>query len=169
MSALNIEAILTALNNGSVRYMLIGGANFMIRHAPLLTYDVDVWVDDNEENLARLGKMLHTLKAEWGPTEQTWQVVPADWKWLMRQAVFCMTTPIGALDVFREVRGLEQQFEACYARSASVTLPSGITFRALSDEDMLQSQLALSPHEQNQVKIETLKRAIANGNRSQAT
>jgi hypothetical protein len=169
MNALNIEAILTALNNGGVRYLLIGGANFMIRHVPLLTYDVDVWVEDNDENLARLGKTLNALKAEWGPTEQTWQVVPADWKWLTRQTVFCMTTPIGALDVFREVRGLEQQFEACYARSVEVKLPTGIAFRALCDEDMLGSQLALSPHEQNQVKIETLKTAIANASRPQAT
>ena len=78
-------------------------------------------------------------------------------------------TPLGALDVFRDVRGLEGQFQECFARSAPVTLPSGVVFHALSDVDMLQSQLALAPHEQNPIKIDKLKNAIAHGRRTQET
>ena len=87
MNALNIEAILTALNNGSVRYLPIGGANFMIRHVPLLTCDVDVWVEDNDQNLARLGRTLNALKAEWGPIEQTWQCFEANWRFLLTSRI----------------------------------------------------------------------------------
>ena len=163
MNQLNIEAILSTLNEGSVRFLLIGGVNFMIRHVPLLTYDVDVWVDEQEDNLSRLSFALNKMEAEWGPTEDSWKIVPSHSNWLKQQMVFCMTTPLGALDVFRDLRGLEGQFENCFSRSVSVTLNSGLVVRALSDEDMLQSQLALAPHEQNPVKVETLRKAIANG------
>ena len=34
---MNIDRILTELNHHGVRYLLIGGVNFMLRHKPVLT------------------------------------------------------------------------------------------------------------------------------------
>lgn len=53
---MNIDQILQALNGQQVDYMLIGGMNFLIRHVPELTYDVDIWVRDDGENLEAIAR-----------------------------------------------------------------------------------------------------------------
>ena len=94
---MNVDAILRALNDEQVDYLLIGGVNFLLRHEPELTFDVDVWVADSDENLKRLNRALRALGAAWGPTETTWAPVPEDSAWLRRQMVFCLTTLRAAL------------------------------------------------------------------------
>ena len=39
---MNVDHILETLNGHQVVYLLIGGMNFLLRHTPVLTYDVDV-------------------------------------------------------------------------------------------------------------------------------
>jgi hypothetical protein len=38
----------------------------MLRHQPVLTFDVDLWVDDSAENLNKVADALRELGAEWG-------------------------------------------------------------------------------------------------------
>jgi hypothetical protein len=38
---MNVDAMLRVLNEEQVDYLLIGGMNFLIRHLPELTFDVD--------------------------------------------------------------------------------------------------------------------------------
>src|SRR6476661_6609192 len=113
---MNVDEILLTLNAEQVDYVLIGGMNFLIRHLPELTFDVDIWVQDVSENLARLNRCLRGLGAEWGPTENQWAAVPDDWHWLEIQSDFCLTTREGALDVFRDVVGLEGAYPEAKAR-----------------------------------------------------
>ena len=49
----NIDHILATLGRHQVDYLLIGGVNFLLRHAPVLTYDVDVWIEGTR-NKARV-------------------------------------------------------------------------------------------------------------------
>ena len=42
---MNVDRILETLNRQDVRYILIGRMNFLLRHTPVLTFDVDVWVE----------------------------------------------------------------------------------------------------------------------------
>src|SRR5215471_1063483 len=114
---MNVDEILQALNTEAVDYLLIGGMNFLIQHLPELTFDVDVWVRDDQANLICLNRSLRRLGAEWGRTEADWAAVSDDWHWLQTQTVFCLTTPHGALDIFREVHGLEGRYRECKARS----------------------------------------------------
>jgi hypothetical protein len=158
---MDIDGILTALHQHEVQYLLIGGVNFLLRHAPELTFDVDVWISDTAENRARLNTALRRLRAEWGPTETDWAPVPEDPAWLLRQPIFCLTTPSGALDIFREVQGLEGEFEQAFRRGIQSQTPSGIPYHGLSDEDMLRCQEALNPSEQKPGRMETLRRAIS--------
>ena len=51
---MNVDHILRALHEEHVDYLLIGGMNFLLRHRPELTFDVDIWVRDDAENLERL-------------------------------------------------------------------------------------------------------------------
>ena len=97
--------------------MLVGGMNFMMRHAPVLTFDIDIWIEDAAANLERCERALVELNAAWGNTEADWgpvaQRAPG---WLKAQSVFCLTSSHGAIDVFREVRGLDH-WQACWARA----------------------------------------------------
>ena len=157
---MNIDRILSELNSAEVDYLLIGGVNFLLRHQGPLTHDVDVWVRDSEENLTRLLVALQHLDAEWGRTDATWGPVAKDTSWLKSQAIFCLLTSAGSLDIFRQVRGLEDQYEQCRQRAIASRTSSGVPYLALADEDMLQTQLVLDPAEQKLDRISVLKRAL---------
>lgn len=140
---MNVDSILSAMNRRGVEYLLIGGVNYMLRHRPVLTFDVDLWIEDVPENRQRCVQALVELDAEWGPTEQEWgPVTRLAGDWLSRQPVFSFLTKDGPLDVFRAVKGLES-WSACAARARQEATPAGVAYRGLSDRDMLACQLAL--------------------------
>jgi hypothetical protein len=157
---MNVDEILRAFNEEQVDYLLIGGMNFLLRHLPEATYDVDVWTRDTPANLERVNCALRRLGAQWGATEKEWRDVPADWNWLKRQACFCLTTDHGALDVFRDVRGLEGRYNECRAAAVPSKTRQGIDYLALSDEHMLACQEALPEHERKPTRVATLRRII---------
>jgi hypothetical protein len=157
---MNVDAMLRVLNEEQVDYLLIGGMNFLLRHLPELTFDVDIWAADGEENLRRLNRALRRLGAQWGRTEAEWRPVPEDPGWLRSQPVFSLTTDHGALDIFREVRGLEGRFADCKARRVPVETAAGVACPSLSDQDMLACQEALPPGEQKTRRMEVLREAI---------
>jgi len=140
---MHVDAILDSFARHEVDAILIGGMNFLLRHEPVLTFDVDFWVSNDEANLARVAKALRALEAKWGKTEGDWGPVSEDPAWLRSQAVFCLTSPHGAIDIFRAVEGLAGQYEACKTRSSEERTPNGAFYRSLSDQDMLACQLAL--------------------------
>jgi hypothetical protein len=157
----NVDEILAALNRRGVDYVLIGGMNFLLRHKPVLTFDVDVWVADHDANLTALNLALGDLGAAWGRTEQAWGPVGADPAWLRQQDCFCLTTRHGAVDVFREVLGLEGRYAECKASAVRSQTASGVPYPGLSDPHMLECQLALEPGKRSQDRITTLRLAIA--------
>ena len=159
---MNVDEILKALNEEQVDYLLIGGMNFLLRHSPELTFDVDVWVRDEAVNLERVNRALQRLGAEWGASDKNWREIPSDWRWLQRQGCFCMTTTNGALDVFRDVRGLEGRYNECSGAAVPSVTTRGVKFMALSDEHMLACQQALPENERKAKRVEILTRAIAN-------
>jgi len=75
--------------------------------------------------------------------------------WLSRQGVFALHSPHGAIDVFRSVHGLPG-WPTAAARAVSEQTPTGISYYGISDEDMLQCQLALAPALQNQTRVQYL-------------
>jgi hypothetical protein len=157
---MNVDEILGRLNDQNVNFLLIGGMNFLLRHSPELTFDVDIWARDTPENLARLNQALRRLGASWGPTEKEWAAIPADWRWLERQMVFCLTTDHGALDVFRDVRGLEGRYDECRAAASPIHTAAGVPFASLSDEHMLACQEALPEAERKERRMDILREEI---------
>ena len=153
---MNVDAILEIFHRHKVDTILIGGMNFLLRHQPVLTFDVDFWVRDTDENLSRVTAALRELDAQWGKNEKTWGPLAANHDW-RNQSVFCMTTQHGAIDIFREVRGLENQYTSCYDRSLLEQTASGISYRSLSDKDMLACQLALPENERRLDRVAFLK------------
>ncbi len=158
---MNVDAILSALNTHDVDYVLIGGVNFLLNHAPVLTFDVDIWIQDEKQNREQLTAALMDLKAEWGPDDLHWKPVGPDVAWLMRQNVFCLTSNEGAIDIFREVKGLEGCYAECKARAGAKRTGSGIQYSSLSDEDMLRCQEALDLAQQHHDRVKYLREVIA--------
>jgi hypothetical protein len=157
---MNVDRIIGGFNEHGVRYLLIGGMNFLLRHKPVLTFDVDLWIEDTDENLRRCEAALSELDAAWGVGESDWGPVkdkPSGW--LRRQAVFCMTSPYGAIDVFRSVRGLAGWAES-HAESVECVMASGMSCRGLSDGDMLKCQLSLDEADRKQDRIRELRKAM---------
>jgi len=161
---MNVDRILNAFESHSADYILIGGVNFLLNHAPELTFDVDLWIRDDEANWQSTNAALRELQAEWGPSEQEWKAVPPDPLWLRRQSVFCLTSPYGAIDVFREVKGLEGRYAECKAAAPRRSTANGQSYTSLSDRDMLQCQLALPENVRKISRVEILRRATGQTN-----
>jgi hypothetical protein len=162
--AVNIDHVLQTLNDHRVDYLLIGGVNFLLRHVPVLTFDIDIWIEDTPENRARCEAALGALNAEWGVTDDDWKpVVDHPAGWLDRQLVFCLNSPHGAIDVFRKVAGLDtwrkSQAEAIPGETAA-----GVTYQGISDKDMLRCQLALDRGLQKRQRIEALEESLREHN-----
>ena len=156
---MNPGRILSVFAQANVDCLLIGGMNFYLRHRPVSTFDVDFWVRDDAENLQRVSAALLELQAQWGATEDAWAPVPRDAVWLTKQFVYCLTSPAGAIDIFRAVRGLES-YEACKSRSLLCQTSDGIAYRSLSDADMLACQLALPEGERRLDRIAYLEKLL---------
>ena len=157
---MNADEILKNFNQNRVAYLLIGGMNYLLRHKPVLTFDVDIWIDDTKINRGRCERALAALNAEWGPSETTWgpvsRLAPG---WLARQSVFCLTTPHGAIDIFRKVNDPDNWRAACQEGMSMIT-SSGIKCRGLCDKDMLRCQLALKREDRKPDRIRELKRIL---------
>ena len=125
---MNIDRVLQSLAKNEVDYLLIGGVNFLLRHAPEITYDIDVWIADNPKNLERTVTFLKSINAEWGATEDDWKPVPDTTTWLTLQPVFCLTSPIAAIDIFREVKGLENRYDVARQPPLRQRLPAASHF-----------------------------------------
>jgi hypothetical protein len=156
----NIDQILAMFNRHQVDYLLIGGVNFLFRHAPVLTYDIDVWIEDSSDNRHRCEAVLAELQAEWGMSDEDWGPVATKKSgWLDRQSVLCLTSPHGAIDIFRSVAGL-----ACWSSCREDAMPGktamGTEYLGLSDADMLACQLALSVGQRNESRILHLQNAL---------
>lgn len=159
---MNVDLILETFNRHRVDYLLIGGMNFLLRHEPVLTYDVDLWIEDSVENRARCIGALEELGAEWGATEEDWGPVQRQsGDWLDHQAVFCFTSPHGAIDLFRGVKGLSD-WQRCAARALAEQTAAGISYRGLADADMLRCQEALDPQDRKSQRMAVLRRSLEN-------
>lgn len=158
--AMNVDIMLRTLNRHKVAYLLIGGVNFMMRHEPLLTYDVDIWIKDSDDNIRRTEKALAALKAEWGRSTDSWGPVEKQSAgWLKSQTVFCLTSPHGAIDIFRTVTGL-RDWESSFKNAPREKTAAGIPYRGISDQDMLRCQELLSKKGQKHERIGVLKKAL---------
>jgi hypothetical protein len=157
---MNVDQVLSSMNARGVRYLLIGGMNFMLRHKPLLTYDIDFWIDDAGVNRRQCELALVDLEAEWGATDETWgnvSVLPANW--LDEQMVFCLNSPHGAIDIMRAVKGLDD-WQLAWDRGVDEFTAAGTPYRGLSDADMLQCQLALSTTQQKSERVRILSEIL---------
>ncbi len=158
---MNLDCILRTFNEHRTNYIVIGGVNFLLHHAPVLTFDIDIWIEDTAENREACEKALAAIQAEWGVSDDDWG--PVDKKqpgWLSRQILFCLTSPHGSIDIFRAVKGLES-WAVCQRRAYRGETAAKTPYWGLSDEDMLLSQIVLEESDQKPQRIRTLRQALS--------
>lgn len=156
---MNIDRILEAFNRYGVEYILVGGINFLLQHKPVLTFDVDFWINDTQENRNRCERALAELDVSWGETDEDWgKVAQLNPGWLSRQAMFCTMSPHGAIDIFRAMKGLGSWADSVRSATKGKTA-SGTEYLGLSDADMLQCQYALDEGQRKLDRIRTLEDA----------
>lgn len=73
MSVMNVDHVLATLGSNGLEFLLIGGMNFLLRHEPVLTFDIDVWIHDSASNLDRCEAAMSELDASWGATDEVWR------------------------------------------------------------------------------------------------
>lgn len=162
MNGMNVDHVLETLGRHGVDFLLIGGMNFLLRHQPVLTFDIDIWVRDTASNLDRCESAMSELDASWGATDEVWRPIREQPGWTRRQGVFCLASPYGSVDIFRSVEGLGAWVD-CHSRSYLGKTRAGAEYRGLSDADMIACQLALPPGVQKISRIESLRRAMGGG------
>jgi len=157
---MNVDHILQTANTHGVDYLLIGGMNFLLRHSPILTFDVDLWIEDSQDNRARCEAFLAALSCEWGAGNDDWGPVRnRQAGWLLRQSIYCLTSPHGAIDIFRQVCGLSS-WQECRQRAVNEATANGVSYFGLADQDMLLCQLALAESERKSDRIATLEKVL---------
>ena len=156
-----IDDILQVLNDHGVQYILIGGVNFLLHHQPIATFDVDFWIEDSDENRARCHAALVALGASWGPDDEQWRERQGFAGELVDVGkVFSALPAVTAgLICFARSRGLGSWSDSRQRARTGVTA-KGTAYVGLSDEDMLQCQLALSEEERKLDRVRVLKAAL---------
>jgi hypothetical protein len=115
------DALLRALRDGDVRFVLIGGAAIESHGLPYATQDIDVTPDREHENLERLARVLNRLgcRLEIDPDQPDAAVeLPADYftaATLRRATVWNLRTVHGKIDLTLAPSG----FPDGYAQLAS--------------------------------------------------
>jgi hypothetical protein len=129
----DLEALLLALQEGDVAFVLVGGAAAVSHGAPVTTQDLDVVPDQDAGNLERFSKVLAALDARFRPVLPNRDLAPT-LEHLSGTGHLNLTTSLGPLDVLcRLEEGLG--FPELLARSI-VVADQGLTVRVI-DLDML--------------------------------
>jgi hypothetical protein len=76
------------------------------------------------------------------------------------QVDYLLTTEHGALDVFREVRGLEGRYRDCREAAVGSQTAAGVGFTGMSDAHMLACQEALPEPQRKPRRLATLRAAL---------
>ena len=155
--------VFSAMNTNGVSYLLVGGLNYFLRHKPVTTQDIDLFIDDSPQNRQLCEIALIELGAEWGRRDEDWDKVSAKPKgWLSGQSVFCLLTRFGPVDIFLSLPGLPS-FSEALLRSVSFEIEQSIQVRLISTEDLLACQMAIPEVYRKRERIAHLQGIIANG------
>jgi len=144
---MDVDRILSAFNDEHADYILIGGMNFFLNHAPVVTFDIDLWISDVPSNIDATHRALASLNAE-----ASFDRKGDDWRrvselggsgWIRRQGVHCLNSPHGPIDIFLSVPGLGSEFTVLKPACPIRKTPGGVAYRSLNDDGMIRCQLAL--------------------------
>ena len=146
-------ALVRALVDGGVDFVIVGGVAVVLQAMPRFTKDLDICYSTTEDNLDALGGVLVGLAARLRGIADAVPFVP-DSRTLRQTQILCLTTPVGDIDLLVDPDGAPG-YETLRER-ASVMELSGRTVRVASIEDMLAMKRAAG-RPQDLTDIESLE------------
>jgi hypothetical protein len=96
----DLEALLRALFDGNVQFIVVGGAAAVIHGAPITTQDLDIVPEQSPENVSRLIAILDRLEARFRPVLPDRDLAPTA-SHLTGTGQLNLTTRDGPLDILR--------------------------------------------------------------------
>jgi len=136
----DFEALLAALVEHDVAFVLVGGYSAMLHGSALMTRDVDVACPMTPGNLANLFNALE-------PLHPVHRMIPAKPAFTREQAAqstwknLYLRTDLGILDCLGSVLGIGD-FHACLARSTSIDL-GAFRIRLLNLDALIDAKRAM--------------------------
>lgn len=104
MLSQDFKEFIESLNANGVRYLVVGGYAVAIHGYPRYTKDIDVWIDSNPENAARLIKAIEQFGFGSLGLKET--------DFLDADQVVQLGYPPNRIDIISTLAGVE--FEVCY-------------------------------------------------------
>lgn len=148
-------ALLRALAQADVDFVVIGGVAVVVQASPRFTADLDVCHSRAPANLERLAGALVSLDARLRGVDEDVPFVP-DARALRRASTLTLTTRAGDLDLLAEPAGAPGY--AALRRRALVIDLEGLAVRVASLEDLIaMKQAAARP--QDLIDLESLELA----------
>lgn len=148
-------ALVEALVEGGVDFVIIGGVAVILQAMPRFTKDLDICYSTDQVNLDALGNVLVAQGARLRGIPETVPFVP-DGRTLRRTQIMCLTTPVGDIDLLVNPDGAPPY--SALRRHADVMDLGGQSVRIASIEDMLAMKRAAG-RPQDLVDLESLEAA----------
>jgi len=132
---------ISALNNQSVKYILVGGYSVILHGYPRTTGDMDIWVERTSENYQKIknafqqfGMPVFDMTLDNFLSHPNWDV-------------FTFGTPPVAIDLMVQVEGLD--FALAYEKSIYFE-DDGLSIRTIHKTDLIQTkQVVNRPKDQD--------------------
>ena len=143
----DLKDLLSAFNEHSVKYLVVGGYAFGVHAEPRATKDLDLFIRRDEENsravfraLAQYGAPLEGMSAN-------------DF---MDGTAFQIGQPPARVDLLQQIDGVS--FDEAWGHSVEGLIDGEIRARVISREDLIRNKLA-SGREQDILDARTLRAA----------
>lgn len=146
-------ALVQALVQGGVDFVIVGGVAVILQAMPRFTKDLDICYSTEQDNLDALGSVLVALEARLRGIPETVPFVP-DGRTLRQTQIMCLTTPVGDIDLLVNPDGAPSY--NTLRRHADVMELGGQSVRIASIEDMLAMKRAAG-RPQDLVDLESLE------------
>jgi predicted nucleotidyltransferase len=141
----DFKEFIRSLNNNQVRYLIVGGYAVAFHGHPRYTKDIDLWIDRNSENAARIVAALDDFGfAELGLTESDF---------LGAGQIIQLGYPPSRIDILTSIKGVE--FDNCYQSRVIVELDD-MTINFIDLENLIRNKRA-SGRYQDLADIENLE------------
>jgi hypothetical protein len=148
-------ALVRALVEGDVDFVIVGGVAVILQAMPRFTKDLDICYSTDQDNLDALGSVLVALEARLRGIPESVPFVP-DGRTLRQTQIMCLTTPVGDIDLLVDPEGAPSY--SALRRHADVMDLGGRNVRIASIEDMLAMKRAAG-RPQDLVDLESLEAA----------
>jgi hypothetical protein len=147
--------LLSALNAAEARFLVVGGYAVGVHGHPRATKDLDVWIEANPTNAARVLGALRIFGAPLGDLREDDFWVPG--------TGFKMRMPPSRIDILTQVSGID--FAAAWLRRVEAEFGEGVRCPVIGVEDLLLNKRAAGrPQDEADVAaLERLARARDDG------